>query len=335
MPKFAIIKLLATKFLLIMDLNPIESHKSTAKDFFLTLSLTVVLYLVIGSFLKVIFAVINHSYPPALNQYSYFMNSGLGDISFAIASLIILYPVYLGLSYLNLQLLKADTTRINLGVRKWLSYLTLFVAGAVIVGDLVFILYAYLDGQEITTAFLLKSLAVIITAIVVISYYYQSQKSILGLKTNLVYVAISSILIVLAIGTAFATFGSPRHQRLSRFDNLRSQHLSSINSSVTEYWRINGQLPASLTEIKQKQPYSQIETDPETEAEYSYQKTSDLTYKLCAKFGTDTTTAPNDKRTYYNDSQKFYKHPAGDYCIDHSINPKINPTYPTVKPVVY
>lgn len=310
--------------------TPIISSKSTAKDFFLTLGLTVTLYLIIGSFLRLVFAIVNYYYPPQLNYFNFITNT----ISFPVATLIIVFPVYLGLAYLNHKILMADLSRLNLGIRKWLSYLTLFIATAVIVGDLVYILYAYLDGQDISTAFLLKSVAVIITAIIVISYYYQSQKAVLSRKVNLAYGLISGLLILLAIIGGFTAFGSPRYQRLSKLDSVRSRDLATINSLVLDYWRNNAKLPATLEDIKQNQEYSIIPTDPGTKAAYTYQKTTDLAYKLCATFDT-TVTKNNPNTTMYGDSAKFYTHPSGNHCIDYSINPKLNPAYPKMVPVTY
>ena len=42
----------------------------------------------------------------------------------------------------------------QLGIRKWLVYVTLFISGIVLAGDLVTVLYYFIDGQDLTAGFL-------------------------------------------------------------------------------------------------------------------------------------------------------------------------------------
>ena len=55
-------------------------------------------------------------------------------------------------------------------VRRWLTYLTLFVAAAVLVGDMIALVYNLLGG-ELTLRFVLKVLVAAVIAGTIFGYY--------------------------------------------------------------------------------------------------------------------------------------------------------------------
>ncbi len=63
-----------------------------------------------------------------------------------------------------------DPERRGSKVRKWLTYLTLFVAATILTGDLITLLYNLLGG-ELTSRFLLKAATVAAIAGGVFGYY--------------------------------------------------------------------------------------------------------------------------------------------------------------------
>ena len=71
--------------------------------------------------------------------------------------------------------IKRDPTRRTSGVRKWLTYLTLFVAACIIVGDLISLLNGLLSG-ELTARFMLKALTVGLISGTVFGYYLWSMR---------------------------------------------------------------------------------------------------------------------------------------------------------------
>ena len=73
--------------------------------------------------------------------------------------MIVTFPVFVFVSWKNDRALAADPTRRLSEVRRWLTYLTLFVAASILVGDVATVVYNILSG-EITTRFLLKVLIV-------------------------------------------------------------------------------------------------------------------------------------------------------------------------------
>lgn len=81
----------------------------------------------------------------------------------AIATLIVTAPVYTWLTLRERQKLASDPSLYRSTLRKWMTYLALLVAASVLLGDLVFVIYSFLDG-DFTLQFLLKSLAVAVVA---------------------------------------------------------------------------------------------------------------------------------------------------------------------------
>src|SRR5690606_27640439 len=88
----------------------------------------------------------------------------------SVASLVIAFPVFLYLSWLMGRAIRREPMKRASRVRKWLTYLTLFIAASVLVGDLITLLYNFLGG-ELGLRFMLKVLTVGVIAGTVFVYY--------------------------------------------------------------------------------------------------------------------------------------------------------------------
>ena len=145
--------------------------KSSPKDVFLHLLAIITLYVSAGGFIALLFQYINILFPDQLNSYdSYRISSAYSTIRWAIASLIILFPAYIGVSWFLQKEYVNNPLKRELRVRRWLIYFTLFAAGLIIMGDLVSLIYWFLSG-ELTARFILKIATVLIVAGVVFGYY--------------------------------------------------------------------------------------------------------------------------------------------------------------------
>lgn len=80
-------------------------------------------------------------------------------IRWAIAVITVSLPTYLWLTWRDRQAVAADPALYRSFIRKWLIYIALLVTSAVMLGDLVFVLYSFLDGN-FTLQFLAKALVV-------------------------------------------------------------------------------------------------------------------------------------------------------------------------------
>ncbi|HRH32483.1 MAG TPA: DUF5671 domain-containing protein, partial [bacterium] len=130
--------------------------RSTARDVFSHLLAIATLYVGVISFTTLCFQYINVKFPDLLNLY---YSGALDTIRQAMAALIVVWPVFILMSWLIQRDIKADPDKHNVGIRKWLLYLTLFVTSITIIVDLVTLINYFLNG-EITTRFILKVLVV-------------------------------------------------------------------------------------------------------------------------------------------------------------------------------
>jgi hypothetical protein len=138
----------------------------SAKEAFTYLLLFTCLYISAWSFGSLLFDFINRWLPDPLNGYY----DNLSSIRMATASLIITFPLYLWLSTAVHRWAAADPEQQSSKVRKWLTYVTLFVAAGTIIGDLIAVLYNLLEG-ELTLRFGLKVLVILGIAAGVFGYY--------------------------------------------------------------------------------------------------------------------------------------------------------------------
>lgn len=91
-------------------------------------------------------------------------------IRWAVSALVVAAPVYLYLSRYTTRELRRDPAKRASKTRRWLTYLTLFVGAAVLIGDLIALVYNLLGG-ELTDRFVLKVLTVGGIAGAVFGYY--------------------------------------------------------------------------------------------------------------------------------------------------------------------
>ena len=97
-----------------MDLINSQS-KVTPKDLFLYLGMMVALYVSVGSLLKLLFDIINTVYPDALSG-SYYYDPYSTAMRLAIASLIIVFPIYLWISYYLSKQVRRDESKKNIHI---------------------------------------------------------------------------------------------------------------------------------------------------------------------------------------------------------------------------
>jgi len=152
--------------------QPAGHKKSSPKDVFLHLLAIITLYVSAGSFVSLLFQYINIYFPDPLDQGYYTLAGAYQAVRFAVASLIVMFPAYVITTRFLNQSYKTEPEKRNLRVRRWLVYFTLFAAGLIMLGDLVTLIYNFLNG-DLTTRFALKILTVLIVAWSVFWYYFR------------------------------------------------------------------------------------------------------------------------------------------------------------------
>lgn len=313
-----------------------ESSKTTAKDFFLWFGAMVALYWSFFAFVALIFDYLNHAMPDALPYYA---DPYSGSVSYEMAALLVLFPVFLALIRIIRGMIFRDPSRGQIWVRKWALVLTLFVAGLTLVGDLIILLQYFFNG-DVTLRFALKVLVVLLVAgggflhfLADLRGYYDRNP-----QKSLLMAWASGILVALTIGAGFIIVGTPWEARDYRFDAQKVNDLSSIQYQVVDYWRLKQKLPASLSELSDPLIGNTIPIDPQSGEAYGYRVSGPLIFELCATFNaqaksksmygrsTPTPVAPyavEDKGTVDN-----WDHGVGRTCYIRTIDPERHPPYP-------
>jgi hypothetical protein len=154
-----------------VDGIPVPRRKPylSARDAFLYLLMFLTLYWSAFSFGQLLYQFINRAFPDAL-AYLYAADTTASIIRMDIASLIIAFPVFLWISWILNREIQKDAEKRGSKIRKWLTYLTLFIAAGIIIGDLIALVFNLLAG-DVTIRFLLKVLVVGGIAGTVFGYY--------------------------------------------------------------------------------------------------------------------------------------------------------------------
>ncbi len=148
---------------------PVPKRKPylSAQEAFMYLLLFLTLYISAVSFGTICFQLVNSWLPDRIAPtYAY----QLSAIRQALSSLIIAYPVFLGLSIALRKAVTKDPEKRSSKIRKWLTNITLFIASGVIIGDLITLVFNLLQG-ELTLRFVLKVVIVGAIAGTIFGYY--------------------------------------------------------------------------------------------------------------------------------------------------------------------
>ena len=106
-----------------------------------------------------LFQYINVYFPDVISDPYFSPSNYYGTIRSALAALIVFFPVYLWVSRFLKKDIDENPEKRELKIRKWLLYLTLFVASLTIIGDLIALIYNFLNG-ELTLRFVYKILSI-------------------------------------------------------------------------------------------------------------------------------------------------------------------------------
>lgn len=300
-----------------------QKPRLSPKDFFLYVGLVVTLLVSSVSLLNLVFESINSIFPDRLD---YYVDPYSGALRMAIAALFIIFPVYIFISWLIKRDAKIFPEKLSLGVRKWLIYLTLFIAGAAVIIDLIVLINAFLGG-EITTRFILKVLSVIVVSGGIFGYYFYDLKDG-GEKSFKSWTVSTSAVVILSLILGFSVMGSPLTQRLKRLDAERVNNLVQIQWQIINYWQKKGELPKNINDLNDPISGFVVPADPDTGASYKYSlmSVSDRTFKLCADFAleSESIAVPRAKLPGSPEDENWL-HKIGENCFERKIDPELYP----------
>ena len=309
-------------------------NKNLPRDVVLYLLSIVTLVASAVSFGILVFQYINIYFPDLINDYYFSASSYYGTIRQSLATLIVIFPVYVWVSRFLKKDIEVNPEKRDLRIRKWLLYLTLLVASLVIIGDLVTLINTYLNG-EITSRFILKVLTIIFISGSVFYHYYFELREAGSKKREFVGIGLYSWfvigVVVFAVVSGFFIAGSPQNQRIIRFDEIRVRDLSSLQSYVINYWQKKNELPSNLDQVANDILGILIPRDPKTGVQYEYKILSNLKFELCATFeianfeqqgvGASKPVPVRDDNFGYE--MNVWRHGAERTCFQRTIDPDI------------
>lgn len=298
---------------------PMPPDGGSARDAFFHLLSFTALTLTVVSLVFLFFNFLNRLLPdPAFPNYY----DDVSSVRWQLAVLIVSYPLYLWMSRLLLKEYAMHPEKLASGVRRWLTYLILFATACTLVGDLIALIFSLLQG-EVTLRFMLKIITLLVLAGLPFRYYLYSLRiapeRYSAHKLHMRYFICSVVIVLVAVVSAFVVTGSPLRGRAERFDEQRVNDLRTIQSEILNIaWgnerampmppvkELANPLPATLEEVAEKALYQRPNiVDPETSVPYTYTRSSDHEFQLCAAF-----SLPRDQQY-----DVFWNHPAGEKCF--------------------
>jgi hypothetical protein len=310
-------------------------NTNTPRDFFLHISAFVALYFVAIAATTLLFTLIDYRFPDVLQGY--YGDPYSGPVRFAIASLIILAPIFVFLMRAIQNEARTAPERASLPIRKWLTYITLFLAGMTVVIDLIVLLNSFLGGA-LPTAFALKALTLLIIAGAGFGYFFLDLKGYWNAhpaeSTYASYGFLGSVIASIVLG--FIVLGSPATQRDLRLDMERISSLSLIQSQAVSYWQQNRTLPETIDQLDNPIYGITMPLDPVTREPYTYEKTGDTSFTICATFARESAGTMSGE--YYPEipglkNADVWEHSAGETCFEREIDTNlIKPFEPTMLP---
>jgi hypothetical protein len=304
-----------------------QSVKSSPRDVFMYLLATLSLYFSAGSVINLLLRYIEVRFPDQLNP-----DYAVGEpIRWSLALLLIIFPVYLWVSRFLHKELVQNPQKSEIKIRRWLLHFTLFVAALLIIGDLVALIYNFLQG-EITVRFLLKVISVLAVAAAVFWYYLYDLRKIPGtfsFRAKIFSWGISVAVGIIAVGGIFIA-GSPFKQRLVKFDQQKVNDLQTIQGQIVNYWMQKERIPAALGELRDDISGFIPPLDPQSGAEYGYRTTGNLSFELCAEFNFSSeesklgaATRPYAVPVGFKGTGDNWTHGAGKVCFSRLIDPEL------------
>jgi type II secretory pathway pseudopilin PulG len=223
----------------------------------------------------------------------------------------------------------------SVGIHKNLAYTTLFIGGLILIGDLITVLYYFIDGQDLTPGFLLKVASVLVITLIVFLYYVADVRNTLTSGKRLAWLVISIVLVIVSIAWGFSVLGSPRTQQLLKYDSQKVTDLSNIKNNIENYYYDKKVLPNTLLELSNSSSYyyNKPANDPQTNQPYEYVKTMDFGYSLCAVFNKSSDDQNNLNKGYpYSYPSGNWNHSPGRYCFSETVTPPANVFAPLPAP---
>lgn len=238
-----------------------------------------------------------------LNRYTF---------SYEMAGIFVAFPLYLAVMRSMTRAAAANPERLQSPTRKWLTYIALLIAAAIVIGDLVTFLAWFLRG-DLTLRFTLQVLTLLVLAGGVLSFYLTTLRDEAPPRShNLIYAGIATVLVAAGLTLGFIQTGSRANQQAWRRDDARLRDFTDISHQIYAQWartepRGSFQLPATPAELSARSSIAAQRRDPLTRRPYEYIRQDATHFLLCANF---EAASPNDWQ-----DDPMWHHAAGHACV--------------------
>ncbi|TSC78606.1 MAG: hypothetical protein G01um101425_1008 [Candidatus Peregrinibacteria bacterium Gr01-1014_25] len=300
---------------------PVPPDRGGAREAFFHLLTFASLYVTLVSLTILFFTYINRLFPDLAFEGRTLVPDDFSGIRWSLAATIVTFPLFLFLSRLLLREMRDHPERAWSAIRRWLTYLTLFITALALIGDGVTLLFYLLEG-ELTARFLLKVGVVFLLAGLTFIYYFLALRAPAeGRATTDVphrlFGGLMLVVVLAALIWGFVLAGSPGAERVRKFDERRVEDLRMLRDEIVRIahdgrWpdertvRLTRQLPATLEDVQEQAQYQRPSiVDPETGEPYTYRIVDRTRFELCAVFAT-----PRDW-----DVDIVWNHPVGEHCF--------------------
>lgn len=238
------------------------------------------------------------------------------SVTWQMASVAVAFPIFAMIMRMTLSEATQSPERLESGVRRWLTYIALFLTASGVLCDLIVFLNSFLQGG-LTTRFVLKVLTILVICGATFVYYLSSlrwgrnSEFCVAKKQSLVFGLSSLVVIAVAFCTGLSLAGTPSIQRHLEADKRRIDDLQQLASSVYS-WRRQSMsraqskgMPLLLTDAVGGDNSRTL--DPETKRPYRYVPVGGTRYQLCAAFaGSNGDEIP---------TPLFWRHEARQTCF--------------------
>lgn len=304
-----------------MENTQIPKNNSAFFAFLYVLSLIALAFTAISSGI-ILFQIINKYIPEAAEIASSYRSCFDSDaLKFAIAAIIAASPIYyITVSKINKHVLSGELKK-DSQIRKWLTYLIILISFIVIIGNLIAVIYNFLDGA-LTAKFILEAVSMLVIAGTILSYYfYDIKREVkIGEKNKVIkiyfWLSLAAVIILFIAAIAIGEF--PFNARDRKFDEAILNKLDRIDNSINSYSASVKKLPEKLENLLSMSGNYLSGSDIK---DVEYKIISNTKYELCANFRTSNKDLQGCDYSYLNNR---WQHDKGYQCIEKETGIKFN-----------
>lgn len=306
-------------------------NETNARDVFMYFLVVIVLAVSAANLGTLLFQYVNLYVPDPTEMVcvgSYCQDA----IRWSLASIIVVFSVLMWAWRFLQRDVAAHPEKGNARIRRWLLYLTLFVAGGFLIGDAIALIFGWLQGN-LTTQFALKVLVVLYIAATIFYYFLKALHSRMQPRLAKIVGWVAVGVVIASVVVGFLASGSPFSARLERLDERRINDLQVIQGQVVSYWQSKGMIPTTLNDLQDPISGFIAPLDPQTKESYGYIRKGERAFELCATFVTKGAAAGSAVPAVYDVSNASWSHGVGRVCFERTIDPQLYPVY-SPKPVI-